>query len=211
VQAAVGLDVTRDVTRTSHDRGEERREELPPLPSADAEGSGGDAAPQRDNGTALTPGERAAAQVIATAIERGELRLEADAGMTTLDTELSAAERAVRMATNGNDRTAAERRRDESKAARAEAERVHRRTTAEVLRSGDADARPLIERWEREPVMVGPKEHRVALSAACLAARREARADAREVRRRQRAPSGAANKTPAGAAPATTVVQAGAA
>jgi hypothetical protein len=161
-----------------------REEDSPPLPSPGGEGGGGEALPQDDQ--PLTAGEQAAANVVAEALTAGHVRLDPDDEQRGLDRDLTGVERAIddaKRARDGNALSAAERRRDELRRRRGEAIRERQSAASALLRSGDAASRTILRRWQNADVLVGPEYHRVPLRVACKAARADARADERDMRR----------------------------
>jgi hypothetical protein len=170
------------------------RGENSPLPPPGGGGGGPSASPHEpDEPTAadepLTAGERAAAEVVAGAIERGDVRLDPDDEQRGVDRDITGADAAKRDATgarDGNALAAAERKLDELTRRRRELDRQHRAAAVATLRAGTSAARLLLQRWQAADVLVGPKEHRVPLRVACLAAKKGARADERDRRRAER-------------------------
>jgi len=161
----------------------------PSQPSPVGEGGGLSASPAEHSADAeqpLSSGERAAAAVVAEAIERGDVRLEPDDEQRGVERDLvgaDAAKRDASRARDGNALAAAERKIEELNQRRREMVERRRADAAALLRSGAADARALLERWQASDVLVGHKDHRVPLRVACNAARSAARADARDLRR----------------------------
>lgn len=160
-----------------------------PQPSPGGEGGGASASPSDSEPSTdepFTAGERAAAAVIAEAIERGDVKLDLDDEQRGVDRDLTGADAAKRdamRAHDGNAYAAAERRIAELGQLRRELELKRRASAAALLRSGARGARELLGRWQASDVLVGAKEHRVPLRIACNAARDAARADARDRRR----------------------------
>lgn len=153
-----------DVSVTSDTNGAERsvaKRSSPPTPSG---GGGSSASP--GSAAPLTAGERAVAAVILAALEAGRLAVE-----STED----AAERmrAAKFAQSGHEED-----RERAKARHAElVEQARQRRAAAIdaLRAGGPDARPWIERLQHaEPVRL-----------PCVVARKGARADERDQRRRR--------------------------
>jgi hypothetical protein len=166
-------------------------EESPPLPSPGGEGGEATAAPQDGGEDALTAGERAAATVIAEAIEHGDIALELDDEQAAIERDVAAADSAVRgakRAGDGNALAAAEQALERLSRRRRDLVVQRRAAAAALLRSGTSAARELLERWRSSSRLVGPPERRVMLRVACLAASREARGDARDRRRAQKPP-----------------------
>lgn len=155
----------------------DRTEGLPPTPSPVPEQPIADRTP-------LTPSERAAAAVIASAIRTTELRLPDPPELAGPIAELADVERRRQAAwrRGGSDHglEAESRRLAESIAA---GRRAHRQAVCERLRLGGSDARSIVEQYRTSEVLTGPTGCRVPLRVACLAAAREARASAREIRR----------------------------
>lgn len=165
--------------------------EPPPLPSPAGEGGGPPASPSSKLSVApLTAGERAAAAVVAAALERGDVHLDPDEVVRAIDVEIAAADVAARRAMRARDANAlcaAERQRDELKSRRADLARMRRTAAVTLLRAGDGSARPVLERWQVADDLSGPKDHRVPLRVACLAVKHDARADERALHRGSRA------------------------
>jgi hypothetical protein len=174
----------------SREQGTGRGEDTP-LPPPGGGGGGPSASPPHvgeptDADAPLTAGERAAAEVVAGAIERGDVRLDPDEDVLGLEHDIVGAEAAKRDASrarDGNALAAIEARLDETKRRHRDAISQRRSAAVAALRQGTSAARPLLQRWQAADVLVGPKEHRVPLRVACLAAKKGARADERDRRR----------------------------
>jgi len=176
----------------SRDQGTGRGEDSP-LPPPGGGGGGPSASPHQPDENpetdALTAGERAAAEVVAGAIERGDVRLDPDDEQRGVDRDITGADAAKRDATRARDGNAlaeAERKLDELTRRRRELDQQRRAAVVATLRAGASAARPVLQRWQAADVLVGPKEHRVPMRVACLAAKKGARADERDRRRAER-------------------------
>jgi len=174
----------------SREQGTGRGEDSP-LPPPGGGGGGPSASPPHlgeptETDEPLTAGERAAAEVVAGAVERGDVRLDPDDEQRGVDRDISGADAAKRDATrarDGNALAAAERKLDELTRRRRELDQQRRAAAVATLRAGTSAARPLLQRWQAADALVGPTEHRVPLRVACLAAKKGARADERDRRR----------------------------
>ncbi len=169
------------------------RGEDSPLPPPGGGGGGPSASPlpadENSETDALTAGERAAAEVVAGAIERGDVRLDPDDEQRGVDRDITGADGAKRDATRARDGNAlaeAERKLDELTRRRRELDQQRRAAAIATLRAANPAARTLLQRWQAADALVGPKEHRVPLRVACLAAKKGARADERDRRRAER-------------------------
>lgn len=124
--------------------------------------------------------------MIASAIERGDVKLEPDDDQRAVDRDLTGADAAKRDATRARDANAlaaAERRIEELTRRRRELAEQRRAEAIVQLRSGSVEAVRLLERYQISDQLVGTKGHQVPLRVACAAAKKQVRGDERDRRR----------------------------
>jgi hypothetical protein len=153
----------------------ERTTSYPPTPAG--AGAGGPRVRR------LTPAEQAVALVIAEAVERGDVDVEPPAERREFEKRLDKARRAVRAATTGNERGAAEKAAKLLEDEHGAAVRLRRSSVVELLRTDAARCWDLVMRWRVSDQPCGKPPHRVPLRVACSAAQRAVEQTERGARR----------------------------